>query len=100
MCSHWKAQLWFSSRFQRSRTADLRSFLLDFSASGYGVIGAIEDHEEYDIKNQIDTNFMGVYNIMQLTLPHFRERQKGRYVIFSSSSALIGVPGFARMSNT
>lgn len=73
------------------------SFSPHVSATGYGVIGATEDQDEYDIKNQIDTNFMGVYNIMRLTLPCFRERQSGRYIIFSSPAGLLGIPGYGRM---
>ncbi|PGG98865.1 hypothetical protein AJ80_09447 [Polytolypa hystricis UAMH7299] len=63
------------------------------NCSGYGVIGACEDQEEYDIRNQFETNFMGTLNIVQLSLPHFRERRAGRYLIFSSTSGALGVPG-------
>ncbi|KAH8689652.1 short chain dehydrogenase/reductase family protein [Talaromyces proteolyticus] len=63
------------------------------NCSGYGVIGACEDQDDYDIRNQFETNFMGTLNIIQWTLPHFRERSSGRYVIFSSTSGTLGVPG-------
>ncbi|EER28993.1 hypothetical protein D8B26_000732 [Coccidioides posadasii str. Silveira] len=63
------------------------------NCSGYGVIGACEDQEEYDIRNQFETNFMGTLNIVQCSLPHFRERRAGRYLIFSSTSGALGVPG-------
>lgn len=63
------------------------------NCSGYGVIGSCEDQEEYDIRNQFETNFMAVFNIIQLALPHFRERQYGRYIIFSSTTAMSGTPG-------
>jgi NAD(P)-dependent dehydrogenase (short-subunit alcohol dehydrogenase family) len=63
------------------------------NCSGYGVIGACEDQEEYEIRNQFETNFMGTLNIIQLSLPYFRERQQGRYLIFSSTSGALGVPG-------
>jgi NAD(P)-dependent dehydrogenase (short-subunit alcohol dehydrogenase family) len=63
------------------------------NCSGYGVIGACEDQAEYDIRNQFETNFMGTLNIIQLSLPHFRERSAGRYLIFSSTSGALGVPG-------
>ncbi|KAH0841129.1 hypothetical protein AYO21_06618 [Fonsecaea monophora] len=63
------------------------------NCSGYGVIGACEDQDEHEIRNQFETNFMGTLNIIQLSLPHFRERQDGRYLIFSSTSGALGVPG-------
>lgn len=70
------------------------------NCSGYGVIGACEDQDEYEIRNQFETNFWGVLNIIQLSLPYFRERRDadgeregGRYLIFSSTSGALGVPG-------
>ncbi|KAA8643217.1 hypothetical protein EYZ11_003113 [Aspergillus tanneri] len=63
------------------------------NCSGYGVIGACEDQDEYDIRDQFETNFTGTLNIIQLSLPHFRERRSGRYLIFSSTSGALGVPG-------
>lgn len=63
------------------------------NCSGYGVLGACEDQDEYDIRNQFETNFTGTLNMIQLSLPHFRERRAGRYLIFSSTSGALGVPG-------
>lgn len=63
------------------------------NCSGYGVIGACEDQDEYEIRNQFETNFMGTLNIIQLSLPYFRERSSGRYLVFSSTSGALGVPG-------
>ncbi|ODH44697.1 hypothetical protein ACO22_00774 [Paracoccidioides brasiliensis] len=63
------------------------------NCSGYGVVGACEDQEEYDIRNQFEINFTGTLNILQLSLPYFRERRQGRYLIFSSTSGALGVPG-------
>ena len=61
--------------------------------SGYGVIGACEDQDEHEIRNQFHTNFMGTLHILQLSLPHFRTRRHGRYLVFSSTSGALGVPG-------
>jgi NAD(P)-dependent dehydrogenase (short-subunit alcohol dehydrogenase family) len=63
------------------------------NCSGYGVIGACEDQDEYEIRNQFETNFMGTLNIIHLSLPHFREQGAGRYLIFSSTAGALGVPG-------
>ena len=63
------------------------------NCSGYGVIGACEDQDEHEIRNQFETNFMGTLNIIQLSLPYFREAGAGRYLIFSSTSGALGVPG-------
>jgi NAD(P)-dependent dehydrogenase (short-subunit alcohol dehydrogenase family) len=63
------------------------------NCSGYGVIGACEDQDEHEIRNQFETNFMGTLHIIQLSLPYFREQGAGRYLIFSSTSGALGVPG-------
>lgn len=63
------------------------------NCAGYGVIGACEDQDEHEIRNQFETNFMGTLNIIQLSLPYFRKRRAGRYLIFSSTSGALGVPG-------
>ena len=67
------------------------------NCAGYGIIGACEDQDEHDIRNQFETNFWGTLNIIQLSLPYFRERDDGkvggRYLIFSSTSGALGVPG-------
>lgn len=63
------------------------------NCSGYGVIGACEDQDEHEIRNQFETNFMGTLHILQAILPYFRQQQAGRYLIFSSTSGALGVPG-------
>lgn len=63
------------------------------NCSGYGVIGACEDQDEHDLRNQFETNFMGTLHIIHATLPYFRRQNSGRYLIFSSTSGALGVPG-------
>jgi NAD(P)-dependent dehydrogenase (short-subunit alcohol dehydrogenase family) len=63
------------------------------NCSGYGVIGACEDQDEHDLRNQFETNFMGTLHIIHATLPYFRRQNGGRYLIFSSTSGALGVPG-------
>lgn len=57
------------------------------------MIGSCEDQDEYDLRNQFNTNFLGTLHIIQLSLPHFRAQNSGRYLIFSSTSGALGVPG-------
>jgi hypothetical protein len=57
------------------------------------VIGACEDQDDYDLRNQFTTNFLGTLHIIQLSLPHFRAQNHGRYLIFSSTAGALGVPG-------
>lgn len=63
------------------------------NCSGYGVIGACEDQDDFEIRDQFEANFWGTLHILQLSLPYFRQRESGRYIIFSSTSGALGVPG-------
>lgn len=71
------------------------------NCTGYGVIGSCEDQDACDLRSQFETNFWGTLNIIQVSLPLFRrqaEQRKegenaGRYVIYSSTSGALGVPG-------
>jgi len=63
------------------------------NCTGYGVIGACEDQDLADLRSQFETNFFGTLNIVQASLPYFRSRNAGRYLIFSSTSGALGVPG-------
>ena len=50
------------------------------SCAGYGLIGPCEEQGEFEIRGQAETNFFGVLNILQLSLPYFRSRsQHSRY---------------------
>ncbi|KAL8888231.1 MAG: hypothetical protein Q9215_004289 [Flavoplaca cf. flavocitrina] len=48
------------------------------NCTGYGVIGACEDQDEYDIRNQFETNFFGTINILGASLPYFRTHRRPR----------------------
>ncbi|KAK3676334.1 1,2-dihydroxy-3-keto-5-methylthiopentene dioxygenase [Recurvomyces mirabilis] len=71
------------------------------NCTGYGVIGSCEDQDACDLRSQYETNFLGTLNIIQLSLPYLREasarraegENAGRYLIFSSTSGALGVPG-------
>jgi len=61
--------------------------------TGYGLIGACEDQDMADMRAQFETNFFGTLNLIQQSLAYFRSRNAGRYLIFSSTSGALGVPG-------
>ncbi|KAJ4366816.1 1,2-dihydroxy-3-keto-5-methylthiopentene dioxygenase [Neocucurbitaria cava] len=63
------------------------------NSTGYGVIAACEDQDDYDLRNQFTTNFLGTLHIIQLSLPYFRAQNGGRYLVFSSTAGALGVPG-------
>ena len=63
------------------------------NCSGYGIIAACEDQDDFEIRDQFEANFWGTLNILQLSLPLFRQQEYGRYIVFSSTSGALGVPG-------
>ncbi|KAI5803134.1 hypothetical protein EDC01DRAFT_786778 [Geopyxis carbonaria] len=63
------------------------------NATGYGIIGAFEDQDAHDVAAQFETNVTGLVNIFAATLPYFRGRRAGRYIVFSSLHGLSAVPG-------
>ncbi|KAL8767695.1 MAG: hypothetical protein Q9209_005875 [Squamulea sp. 1 TL-2023] len=64
------------------------------NCTGYGVIGACEDQDDYDIRNQFETNFFGTVNILHASLPYFRTRQ--RYQQTPSSTSIKHEPSEER----
>ncbi|KAG0644073.1 hypothetical protein HOY80DRAFT_1007059 [Tuber brumale] len=57
------------------------------------IIGACEDQDEHEIRAQFETNLIGAANIFQLTLPYFRGRGSGMYIVFSCTAGTLGIPG-------
>ncbi|KAL8788983.1 MAG: hypothetical protein Q9213_001392 [Squamulea squamosa] len=55
------------------------------NCTGYGVIGACEDQDDYDIRNQFETNFFGTVNILHASLAYFRTRQRYQQTPSSAS---------------
>lgn len=55
--------------------------------AGCGLIGAIEEIHEQDLRNLFEVNFFGPFNLIQALLPHMRSQHHG--YIFN----LIGMPG-------
>ncbi|KAL8975783.1 MAG: hypothetical protein Q9177_006994, partial [Variospora cf. flavescens] len=59
---------------QQSITHFGRVDIIAVCTAGYGIIGACEDQDDYDIRNQFETNFFGTVNILHASLPYFRTR--------------------------
>ncbi|GAA2409609.1 oxidoreductase [Actinomadura vinacea] len=61
--------------------------------AGYGLLGAVEEVSEEEIRHQMDTNFTGPLRLVRALLPHFRERGRGHVVNISSIAGFTGQPG-------
>lgn len=62
--------------------------------AGYGLLGAVEEVSEEDMRRQVEVNLFGVLNVTRAVLPHMRERQSGHFINISSVGGFVGVPGF------
>ena len=60
--------------------------------AGMGISGPIEYSSIEDIKLQMDTNFMGMVNMIQSVLPAMRNQGSGTIVNISSIGGLMGLP--------
>jgi NAD(P)-dependent dehydrogenase (short-subunit alcohol dehydrogenase family) len=63
-----------------------------FNNAGYGLAGPFEGATLEQISNQINTNLIGVMNVTQQFLPHFRENKKGTFITTTSIGGLITLP--------
>ncbi|PXY02005.1 short-chain dehydrogenase/reductase [Marinifilum breve] len=69
-----------------------------FNNAGYGMVGAVEETSEEDLRAQFETNFFGAVQVIQSFLPQFRKQQSGSIVNISSSVGQFSMPGFGPYS--
>ncbi|MGW5751677.1 SDR family NAD(P)-dependent oxidoreductase [Nocardia rhamnosiphila] len=62
--------------------------------AGYGLVGAVEEFGEAEIRDQLDTNFYGAVWVCQAALPHLRARGSGHIVQISTVGAVGSMPLF------
>ena len=60
--------------------------------AGMGISGPIEFASDEDIRLQMDTNFMGMVNVIRAVLPVMRKQQEGTVINISSIGGLMGLP--------
>ncbi len=61
--------------------------------AGYGLIGAIEEVSHSEIRDQFETNFFGVLQVIRAVLPHLRRNQSGHFLTISSIAGFRGNAG-------
>ena len=61
--------------------------------AGYGLLGAVEETSEAELRDQLETNFFGPVALTSMLLPQMRARRSGAIVNFSSVSGVRGAPG-------
>lgn len=61
--------------------------------AGYGLVGAVEEVTDEEIREQFETNFFGALDVIRAVLPHFRENQSGHFLNVSSIAGFRGNAG-------
>lgn len=60
--------------------------------AGMGIGGPLEFATEEEIREQMDTNFMGLVHCVDAVLPHMRNKGYGKIIAISSIGGLMGLP--------
>ncbi|MBW4444891.1 MAG: SDR family NAD(P)-dependent oxidoreductase [Plectolyngbya sp. WJT66-NPBG17] len=68
--------------------------------AGYGMVTAIEEASDAEVRNQYDTNVFGLLNVTRAVLPHLRQQKSGHIINISSLFGYDAVPGWGLYGST
>jgi NAD(P)-dependent dehydrogenase (short-subunit alcohol dehydrogenase family) len=68
--------------------------------AGHGLLGAMEEASDEEIKSVFETNVFGLIRVTQAVLPQMRKQRSGHIVNLSSIGGLIGIPGWGCYNGT
>lgn len=66
--------------------------------AGYGIVGALEETPEEELRKQMETNFFGAVAVTQEALPQMRKQGSGAVVNMSSMGGNMSFGGFSAYS--
>jgi NAD(P)-dependent dehydrogenase (short-subunit alcohol dehydrogenase family) len=68
--------------------------------AGYGIVTAIEEATDAEVKAQYETNVFGLLNVVRAVLPHLRAQRSGHIINVSSLFGFGAIPGWALYGST
>jgi NAD(P)-dependent dehydrogenase (short-subunit alcohol dehydrogenase family) len=63
--------------------------------AGYGFLASVEDTTDADIRQMLEVQVVGVWNVLRAALPRLREARSGHIINISSILGLTAMPGWA-----
>lgn len=66
--------------------------------AGFGIVGALEETPEAELRKQMETNFFGAIAVIQEVLPQLRKQGSGAIVNMSSMGGHMSFAGFSAYS--
>ncbi|MFZ4929068.1 oxidoreductase [Chryseobacterium sp. Mn2064] len=68
--------------------------------AGFGLLSAVEEGTDKEVRNMYDTNVFGLLNVLRAVLPYMREQRSGHVVNISSVGGLSGSAGWGLYNST
>src|SRR6185312_14731913 len=68
--------------------------------AGFGLMGAVEESADKDVRRMYDTNVFGLLNVTRAVLPTMRAQRHGHVINISSIGGYRGAAGFGVYSST
>lgn len=68
--------------------------------AGFGLLGAVEEGSDSEIRNMYETNVFGLLKVLRAVLPHFHAQHSGHVINISSVGGLTGSAGWGLYSST
>lgn len=68
--------------------------------AGYGLVGAIEEPSDEQVRGQFETNVFGVLNVIREILPTLRKQKSGHIINVSSGLGFFAFPSYGYYSAT
>ncbi|WP_009965194.1 oxidoreductase [Verrucomicrobium spinosum] len=78
----------------REAIAEAGSFDVLVNNAGYGLLGAVEECDDDQIRRSVEMNFLGPLNVIRAALPMLRSQKSGHIINISAAAAISNYPGF------